>query len=187
MICHPVPQRGVGHRHRRGAGCDGRGGVRHAMCSPSAAPSVRTNGAVSAFAGVSADGYQARRRLRRRRVAYGKAVWSWRPDAGVKSAEATPLMTVANKPGRRGARRKPLKPLRAGMPGDSGATVLLVCFLLSTLAHEACGCTVRPAFPTPSFLGERYMHNPGASRRGNAEVYPTVIARSQRVARMRAR
>src|SRR5258708_22910981 len=50
----------------------------------SAAQRVRTNGAVSAFAGVSADGYQARRRLRRRRVAYGKAVWSWRPDAGVK-------------------------------------------------------------------------------------------------------
>jgi hypothetical protein len=30
----------------------------------------------------------------------GEVVWSWHPDAGVKSAE-TP-MTVANKPGHRG-------------------------------------------------------------------------------------
>jgi hypothetical protein len=31
--------------------------------------------------------------------AYGKAVWSWRPDAGVKLAEAIPPMTVAKEPG----------------------------------------------------------------------------------------
>jgi hypothetical protein len=30
---------------------------------------------------------------------------------------------VAKEPGHRGARRKPLKPLRAGMPGDSGVPV----------------------------------------------------------------
>ncbi|MGZ5875369.1 MAG: hypothetical protein ACXWKP_25050, partial [Bradyrhizobium sp.] len=32
----------------------------------------------------------------------GEVVWSWRPDAGVKSAEAAPQATVANKPGHRG-------------------------------------------------------------------------------------
>jgi hypothetical protein len=37
-----------------------------------------------------------------RRVAYGKTVWSWRPDAGVKFAEAILRMTVARKPGHRG-------------------------------------------------------------------------------------
>jgi hypothetical protein len=36
-----------------------------------------------------------------RRVAYGKAVWSWRPDAGVKLAGGIPLATVARKPGHR--------------------------------------------------------------------------------------
>jgi hypothetical protein len=32
----------------------------------------------------------------------GEVVWFWRPDAGVKSAEAIPPATVANKPGHRG-------------------------------------------------------------------------------------
>ena len=32
----------------------------------------------------------------------GEVVWSWHPDAGVKSAEATPPMTVAKEPGHRG-------------------------------------------------------------------------------------
>src|ERR1700738_5622487 len=53
------------------------------------------------------------------------------------------------------ARNKPLKPLRAGMPGESGATVVttLVCF--TTLCARGCGCSGHPAFPTPSvFLGE---------------------------------
>src|ERR1700722_10475546 len=43
----------------------------------------------------------------------GKAVWSWRSEAGAKSVEAIPPMTVATKrwsPGR--ARNKLLKPLR---------------------------------------------------------------------------
>jgi hypothetical protein len=32
----------------------------------------------------------------------GEVVWSWRLDAGVKSAEAIPLATVTNKPDHRG-------------------------------------------------------------------------------------
>jgi hypothetical protein len=45
----------------------------------------------------------------------GKAVWSWRPDAGVKSAMMLRItqVTVAIKPGTPGrARSKPLKPSR---------------------------------------------------------------------------
>ena len=34
----------------------------------------------------------------------GEVVWSWRLDAGVKLAEATPLATVTRKPDHRGAR-----------------------------------------------------------------------------------
>ena len=33
----------------------------------------------------------------------GEAVWSWRPDAGVKFGEFLHQATVANKPGHRGA------------------------------------------------------------------------------------
>jgi hypothetical protein len=32
----------------------------------------------------------------------GEVVWSWHPDAGVKSVDAIPPMTVARKPGHRG-------------------------------------------------------------------------------------
>jgi hypothetical protein len=57
----------------------------------------------------------------------------------------------ARSPGR--ARRKPLKPLRAGMPGDPGATVVNTR-VLSTFAHEAAGATGTRHSPRPQG-GER--------------------------------
>jgi hypothetical protein len=48
--------------------------------------------------------------------------------------------------------------------------------------HTGCGCSGHPAFPTPSFfLGEKFMHDSGASRRGIVESYLEfhVIARSE--------
>jgi hypothetical protein len=73
----------------------------------------------------------------------------------------------ARSPGR--ARSKPLKPLRAGMPGYSGGPVVttLVCFIL--FRTRGCGCIGRPAFPTPS-QGEGSIHYSGASRRGIAKL-----------------
>jgi hypothetical protein len=56
-----------------GAGCGGRGSVGRAS-------GARTND-------VAAD---------------GKAVWSWRPDAGVKFRGVIRVTTVARKPGHRG-------------------------------------------------------------------------------------
>jgi hypothetical protein len=72
----------------------------------------------------------------------------------------------ARSPGR--ARNKPLKPLRAGMPGDSGGLVVttLVWLFFST---RGCGCIGHPAFPTPS-SGGSFVHHPGASCRGNAKL-----------------
>ena len=82
------------------------------------------------------------------------------PVAGAKFAEArrirpgrqnlNPLMTVTRRirsPGR--ARNKPLKPLRAGMPGDPGGPVATtrVHYQLRTRGY---GCNGHPAFPTPS-------------------------------------
>jgi hypothetical protein len=65
----------------------------------------------------------------------------------------------ARSPGR--ARNKLLKPSRAGMPGDPGATVVTnACVLLPYT--RGCGCNGHPAFPTPS-LGERIsFKNSGA-------------------------
>jgi hypothetical protein len=55
----------------------------------------------------------------------------------------------ARSPGR--ARNKLLKPSRAGMPGDPGATVVTnACVLLPYT--RGCGCNGHPAFPTP-FVG----------------------------------
>src|SRR5437899_3283644 len=81
-------------------------------------------------------------------------------------------MTVTRRirsPGR--ARNKPLKPLRAGMPGDLGATCGDYARVLHfTIRTRGCGCIGHPAFPTPSvFLGEGSMHTSGDQRRGNAE------------------
>jgi hypothetical protein len=73
----------------------------------------------------------------------------------------------ARSPGR--ARRKPLKPLRAGMPGDPGATVVTNARAFYT-PRAAAGASGTRHSPRP-LLGGSILHNSGASRRGMAEVY----------------
>src|ERR1035437_1815772 len=53
----------------------------------------------------------------------------------------------ARSPGR--ARRKPLKPLRAGMPGDSGGPVVTDSCALFYFAREAAGAAGTPHSPRP--------------------------------------
>src|ERR1700686_5208931 len=72
-------------------------------------------------------------------------------------------MTVANKPGHRGARRKPLKPLRAGMPGDSGVLVVTRVRSTTIIAHEAAGATGIRHSPRPLW-GGRFINASGAWR-----------------------
>jgi len=73
----------------------------------------------------------------------------------------------ARSPGR--ARNKLLKPLRAGMPGDPGATVVTNARAYYS-TRAAAGATGTRHSPRP-LLGEESLHNSGVSRRGNAEVY----------------
>jgi hypothetical protein len=89
---------------------------------------------------------------------------SARPGRDAPYPQAT--VTTSRSPGR--ARRKPLKPLRAGMPGETGATVVttLVCFLL---LHTRLRAHWAPGIPH-ALMGGRTMHNPGASRRGIVEL-----------------
>src|SRR5882724_8763967 len=68
---------------------------------------------------------------------------------------------TARSPGR--ARRKPLKPLRAGTPGDSGVLVVTRVRSTTTKCTRGRGCQGHPAFPTPS-LGVRFINGSGASR-----------------------
>src|SRR5467141_3820966 len=106
----------------------------------------------------------------------------WRQVCGVASAQpgldkTYPQATVANKPDRRGARRKPLKPLRAGTSGDSGVLVVTRVRSTNTKCTRGRGCQGHPAFPTPS-LGGRFSNASGASRRENTD---TCLCASQRV------
>jgi hypothetical protein len=55
----------------------------------------------------------------------------------------------------RRARRKPLKPLRAGMPGDSGVLVVTRVLLPLPSAHEAAGATGTRHSPRPPWAGDK--------------------------------
>ena len=71
----------------------------------------------------------------------------------------------ARSPGR--ARRKPLKPLRAGTSGDSGVLVVTRVLSTTTSAHEAAGATGTRRSPRPLFQGRDVSGKlPGVSRRG---------------------
>src|SRR5882724_3223495 len=81
----------------------------------------------------------------------------------------------ARSPGR--ARRKPLKPLRAGTPGDSGVLVVTRVRSTNTKCTRGRGCNGHPAFPTPFvFGGAKLMHNPGVSRRGIERAFRIVMS-----------
>ena len=70
----------------------------------------------------------------------------------------------ARSPGR--ARRKPLKPLRAGTSGDSGVLVYSCAFLPMQSAHEAAGATGTRRSPRPLFQGRNVSGKiPGVPRR----------------------
>src|SRR6267378_174726 len=87
-----------------------------------------------------------------------------------------PQAMVANKPGSPGrARRKPLKPLRAGMPGDSGVLVVTRVRSTTTKCTRGRGCNGHPAFPTPS-LGGRFINGSGALRGEGVNARLDVIA-----------
>ncbi len=97
--------------------------------------------------------------------------------------------TVAKEPFRRGARRKPLKPLRAGTSGDSGVLVVARVRSTTTKCTRGRGCQGHPAFPTPS-LGVRFINGSGALRGeiANACVLDVIAsAAKQSISRRKGR
>ena len=80
----------------------------------------------------------------------------------------------ARSPGR--ARRKPLKPLRAGMPGDSGVLVVTRVRFTTTKCTRGRGCSGHPAFPTPS-LGREINAKPRAPRAARTKSYAELHQR----------
>src|SRR3979490_484377 len=70
----------------------------------------------------------------------------------------------ARSPGR--ARRKPLKPLRAGTSGDSGVLVVTRVRSTTTKCTRGRGGNGHPAFPTPSIGRKIYQRLGRIARRG---------------------
>jgi hypothetical protein len=94
--------------------------------------------------------------------------------------------TVANKPGHRGERRNPLKPLRAGMPGDSGVLVVTRVPSITIIAHEAAGAAGIRHSPRPR-LGREINQQLGRFAPREREAMfgigadPVIPGRCQRV------
>ncbi len=102
-----IPARGAARdRHERGVGCGGRGGV------------VRRTTPVRLRQGFGGRVPRSVERSGEWLVAYGEAVWSWRPDAGVKLAMMLRItqVTGARKPGPRGEHERSRSPTAQGMP-----------------------------------------------------------------------
>jgi hypothetical protein len=143
---HPVPHRGA-FRDRHG---------RRARDAVDAAAFARDGIAGQVERPVSDQQHADERRccVRRSRVVLTPRRWRqgcgyWVGPTG-RGHNISPQTTVAKKPGHRGARNKPLKPLRAGMPGDAGVLVVTRVLSTNTKCTRGRGCSGHPAFPTPS-------------------------------------
>ena len=79
------------------------------------------------------------------------------------------------------ARRKPLKPSRAGMPGDPGATVVTNARAFYT--HARLRVHRAPGIPHALCWAERSCTTRASSRRGMAEVYLSYPCHCDPVAR----
>ena len=190
----PPDKRGVRDRHERWGGmrwtrqrrareCDRRAGF-----PVSDRTARRTNGADPPSLKLRRTWHKPVEASWRRRCCGRQNRVVLAPVAGVKSAEvlrAQPGLAQTlqsaddgdktnSSPGR--ARNKPLKPLRAGMPGDSGEpAVTTVC--LPTTAH---GLRVHRAPGIPRALlsswGGPFAPNPGVSCRESADPWPDMGA-----------
>src|SRR6266849_3048922 len=78
----------------------------------------------------------------------------------------------ARSPGR--ARRKPLKPLRAGMPVDAGVLVVTRVRSITTSAHEAAGATGARHSPRPQGGREVHQRLGRIARRGRERVCKAI-------------
>src|SRR5450755_1142299 len=161
------PTRGAYHdRHERGVGCGGRGSV------------LRATGLQGGFLGT------CERSPARGREMLQRTAKSCGPDAPMLASSLAEFKSAqpgldktyprddggkrARSPGR--ARHKPLKPLRAGMSGDSGVLVVTRVRSTNTKCTRGRGCIRHPAFPTPLF-GARDKSTARALRAASAKSY----------------
>jgi len=82
--------------------------------------------------------------------AYGQAVWSWRPDAGVKFVDGFHGRRWLKSPAHRGERGAAVKTIVQGMPVFRRYLSLLACAKCTFLCTQ--GSRVRPASGIPCAL-----------------------------------
>jgi hypothetical protein len=117
------------------------------------------------------------------------------PDTSVlvsRSREAIPAGDGGKKADHRGELAISCKPLRAGLPGDSGASAVNTRgHLCYQFRPRGCGCIVHPASRTPSVLrGRRFLENLGriAPRdRERVSVYAVIAMTVSRDSHCRPR
>jgi hypothetical protein len=114
-------------------------------------------------------------------VADDEAVWSWRPDAGVKLAEAIPPATVAKKPGHRGEHGVSVKTIARGMPVDCGVPVVTTLMCFFHFAREAMGASQSTRHSLRPLIFEGSRNNSGVIAPRECGLVSTldVIARSE--------
>src|SRR5689334_23702181 len=94
--------------------------------------------------------------------AYGQAVWSWRPDAGVKFVDGFHGRRWLKSPAHRGERGAAVKTIAQGMPVFRRYLSLLACAKCTFLCTQ--GSRVRPASGIPcalSLRGRTLLASPG--------------------------
>src|SRR5580698_9723381 len=104
------------------------------------------------------------------KLADGRAVGAWHPDAGVQFAGRNSRRRWwLTSPVHQGDHGGAVKTIAQEMPGTPGEPVVttLVCFVLFCM--RGCGCIAPPAFPAPSFPGgkEDSRTTRAKLRRGN--------------------
>jgi hypothetical protein len=100
-------------------------------------------------------------------TAYGEVVWSWRPDAGVKScgsalesnrariARSSARRWWQQSPAHQGEREVSRKTIRAGRAGVIPPGPVVFAPLRNLFARGPTGACGRPAFPAPSIKRAR--------------------------------
>src|SRR5580698_10827171 len=97
------------------------------------------------------------------KLADGRAVGAWHPDAGVQFAGRNSRRRWwLTSPVHQGDHGGAVKTIAQEMPGTPGEPVVttLVCFVLFCM--RGCGCIAPPAFPAPSVIrGREFLQNSG--------------------------
>jgi hypothetical protein len=104
--------------------------------------------------------------------AYGQAVWSWHPDAGVKFARRKSCERWwLTSPVHQGEHGATVKPLRRECRHDSGGPCKSACFFSLLHAKLAGASSIRHSLRPLFFEGARnFLQNSGAWRHEIAEV-----------------